>query len=302
MFLLFLFFFFSSLPLQAQWYQYRSDDGSFEVSMPQMPEISNNLVVGSMGKLDFQVLTNAISKQEFVVRFAKLQIPDRNPTDVVVERIQETLSNLGADLVSANEIGTSSGAAHQFLASLPDGTSLKGRVFSHSGVLVELWFKTDRAQISHPDGNKFLESFRWKRLLDADLESKLSEMGLEYRIDEEGDYEIAVNFEEENRHQICYLSPFHDAFTDEIRVELWSPIHMYNGVIPESVANILLNENGSSSSGYFGSLSYDNGQVLLIYTHIFPLETTSELMYDFIMDTLIISDNMEAEVSDVDNF
>lgn len=270
--------------------------------MPQMPEFSQKSVQSSLGLLDFKILTNNTADQEFTVRITKLEIPDENPADVVIERIQETLLELSAELISANGIGTSSGVAHQFMANLPNSNTLKGRVFSHSGMIVELWFSTEKSKISHLDGNKFLESFRWKRLLDLDLEAKLQTLGLEYRIDEEGDYEIGVNFEEEGRRQICYLSPFHDAVSDVIRVELWSPIHLYEGRIPEAMANRLLTENGSSSTGYFGSLVYDNGQILLIYAHIFQIDITSELLYDFIMDTLIVSDNLEAEIGDEDNF
>jgi hypothetical protein len=291
-----------SSAVQAQWIKYQDPDNRFELLLPEQSEVVGATVESILGTLTFEARKRQ-GNQGLAFHFQTAELV-ASPADLelsVQNRAAEIANALGGRLVSLNPIGTVSGVAVQFLVASGD-LRIKGRIFLQNEVLAELWVRTDLKLLSHPDGNKFLESFRWKRLSDIELDRKLEEAGLDFQIDEDGDYQIAFGFEEENRRQVAYLSPFQSPYDGLMYVEIWSPFMVRDGELEASMANELLLLNGTSTTGNFQTVAYNEQSLMALFAHIVPLSTQTDLLYDFIVEVLIVADNAEAQFSKEDSF
>lgn len=288
--------------MNAQWISHQDPNNRFELLLPENSDVLGSSVKSVLGTLTFE----AWQKQgdqglEFYFQTAKLLETPEDLEAAIQNRAAEIANSTGGQLISLNPIGTVSGVAIQFLIA-SGNRRFKGRVFLQNEDLAELWVQSDVKKVSHPDGNTFLESFRWKRISDIELDKKLSEAGLDFQIDEDGDYQIAFSFDEENRRQVAYLSPFQSPYDGLMYVEIWSPFMVGDGPLEAGIANELLRLNGASTTGSFQTVAYNEQSLMVLFAHIVPISIHADLLYDFVVEVLIVADNAEAQFSAEDSF
>ena len=129
---------------------------------------------------------------------------------------------------------------------------------------------------------------------DADpaIKAQLDELGLEFEVDEDGDYQLVFNLDDGGRSQLVYVrSAVEDYGSYRIR-EIWSPAYRASGdEFSAAVANRLLEASDSIKLG--GWVKQGPHAVFVVKI---PADASSTQLSDAIEAAINTADEMEQEL------
>lgn len=286
-----------SIPARAQWKTWTDPSGAMEVQFPGAFETGSATVRSKLAVLAFaQASAVGLKGMDFYAYAAAVDRSVGQKMETARLRAEETVKNLSGAVVSMDILPVDDGWCVQFLAALPQNKSLKGRIYLFEGVLAELWAISETKQVSKPEMNAFLDSFKWKRTSRDRLKTLLSATGLQYSADEDNDFKVAYRFAEEKRSQVAFITTFTSPAHNGKVIEIWSPVYQSRDEIPGEIANDLLNENSRITMGSFQTLAFDDGRRLAVFSVILEMNAPAQKLKEAILHALINADDKESQL------
>lgn len=136
---------------------------------------------------------------------------------------------------------------------------------------------------------------------DARVREALTELDLEYEIDEDGDFRVVFSFEEDGRSQLAFIN----SGTETLRLfeirEVWSPAYLAHGPLPEEVANRLLQDSFEKKLGAWQVMP-SGDQHAAVFTVKLAAEADPASLLAALEAVLTTADEMEKELLGTDDF
>lgn len=234
-----------------------------------------------------------------VLRVVSGKLPT-SPSDqagFMQDRVGAIQEEIKGEILSMNFIQVDAGLSLQFMLAYEGEKRIKGRVHLNENDYVETWVFSDKDNISNTSANLFLDGFRWNQTQAIDLSALLDAAGFSYERDEQGDFKLVLQFQEEGRSQVGYVTQFVSPAHGKNVVEIWSPVLMSEGMLPQAIADRLLTENGRISWGNFQNLRLEGGRNMAIFSYLIEGKPSPERFKKSIETVLIVADDMEVRLS-----
>lgn len=138
---------------------------------------------------------------------------------------------------------------------------------------------------------------------DPRIKKILDELGVEYSIDAEGDFNLTLKIDDEGRTQVgtIYSNTF-DLFGNEMRTLMSVGLVTEKGPFSERVANVLLQANFALNLGAWQAAELPDGTSIASYAAYVPADAESSVLMNTFIAVLKMADAIEGDVSGNDNF
>jgi hypothetical protein len=129
----------------------------------------------------------------------------------------------------------------------------------------------------------------------------LDQLGIQYAVDEYGDFRIVMRSPDGKRAQVVYIASQTNTLGEmEVR-EILSPAYLTNGSIPAPVANRLLHDSSTVTVGAWQMLQ-DEQHSVAVFTARIDADLDAETLQVTLYAVLDVADAMEAELTGNDYF
>jgi len=154
---------------------------------------------------------------------------------------------------------------------------------------------------SDPAIEQFFTSFA----LDEDagqneLEKYLKELGLEYEVDDNGQYNFTLIFQDE-RSQLVFITPVQLDYDSKQHYDIWSPVAKFQGDIPPEFASQLLYQNGQVEVGTYQVLNTSSGKLVVFSTKV-ASGVDVEVIKRVIIRISSVADDAEKHITHEDQY
>ena len=289
----------------GEWKSYTIENGKFTVQLPGLPEESTETIKAGFGDLQLQSLNYEAGNLSFTVNMITYPVGFMNNKDP-----QVIFDNIRNSTVAARE-GKLIEDKKQELQGFPARlvrirTEQTGQDFEMMLVLVknrlyQIMTISPVTKEKNPDSEKFFTSF----LLDEDaglneLDDYLKKLGLEYEVDDNGQYNFTLIFQDE-RSQLVFITPVQLDFDSKQYYDIWSPVAKFQGDIPPEIAARLLYENGQAEVGAYQVLNTSSGKLVVFSTKV-ASGVDVEVFKRMIIRISSIADDAEKHITKEDEY
>ncbi|MFP4364078.1 MAG: hypothetical protein ACLFR1_09435 [Spirochaetia bacterium] len=133
--------------------------------------------------------------------------------------------------------------------------------------------------------------------VDERMQQQLDSMEFSYEIDQNNDFRFLWQLEDERTQLLWISSSTYEYMGMEIR-EVWSPAIVFDGPVPEDVANRVLQDSYNQIIGSWYSRTNEEGASMLIFAAKIPAEASNEYLGATVSAVIHAADAMEAALTD----
>jgi hypothetical protein len=175
---------------------------------------------------------------------------------------------------------------------------------THLTALVTATLLTITAQIASTQAKPThfaAESVATSTSADPRVRTALESLGLNYEVDENGNYVVTLRSPTGNRRQVAVIASETTRLGPlEIR-EVLSPAYVTDGTLPSDVANTLLADSGSAQLGAWQTYN-DGKQSMAIFTARIDANSNAGALEAALYAVLDTADHMENQLTGKDYF
>ena len=131
---------------------------------------------------------------------------------------------------------------------------------------------------------------------DSRVKSRLDELGLKYKIDEDGDFRVLFSFEDGRKHEGFILSETSRFEGLEIR-EVISVGHVSDGPLDADLANAFLIFNSNVKFGAWQIRSNDGERCVVVFSALVAADTDSKSLDVVLRAVIVTAENVKRKLN-----